>query len=173
MNRIRYTVALVVVLCSVAIYSCIKDACAGKVCNNGGVCVDAVCSCPDGFEGERCDAKWSDKFSGKWQMTDKFNFDTVSRTSTINVSGMIDPDTFMIYQFADTINVRCTKTSHKVFRIIEDQKIDSFLTIKSGNGTINTSTQTVTGLYSFQLKRIINDTTTSDTLITSKFTWTK
>lgn len=35
--------------------SACADECKDVVCNNGGICVNGLCDCPDGFEGPSCD----------------------------------------------------------------------------------------------------------------------
>jgi hypothetical protein len=37
--------------------SCQRNACAKRVCLNGGSCVDGNCQCPDGFTGLDCESK--------------------------------------------------------------------------------------------------------------------
>ena len=35
--------------------SCNTDPCEGKVCENGGRCLEGICECPDGFIGDDCE----------------------------------------------------------------------------------------------------------------------
>lgn len=152
-------------------YSCIKDKCSGIVCQNGGICVDGACACIDGYEGTNCGSKWHSKFSGKWTATDKYNADTGTRIYPIEIAGT-SPDSFRVYGLSGRANVLCTKAANRKFTILPDQKTDTLLTVKSGNGTLNDD-GSVTGVYSFLQRTLINDTTAKDTIITSKFTWTR
>lgn len=44
--------------------------CDNVVCLNGASCVDGVCVCPKGYEGNKCEIKWSAKFTGNYQASD-------------------------------------------------------------------------------------------------------
>ncbi|MFK7971655.1 MAG: hypothetical protein AB8F95_14915 [Bacteroidia bacterium] len=50
---IRFFQLLLIVSLGVISQSC-EDACADVACQNGGACLDGVCECADGFEGEFC-----------------------------------------------------------------------------------------------------------------------
>ncbi len=47
--------------------------CEGVICLNGAACSDGVCVCPLGYEGEKCQIKWSDKFTGSYTAVDDCN----------------------------------------------------------------------------------------------------
>ncbi len=47
--------------------------CDGVVCFNGASCLDGLCVCPKGYEGNKCEIKWSDKFTGSYNATDDCN----------------------------------------------------------------------------------------------------
>lgn len=164
---------LMVCSCLVGYYSCVKDKCANTLCNNGGVCVNAVCACPDGYEGLNCESQWSDKFIGEWQVDDYYSNDTNHHYYKAEINGAINRDSFIIYNFTDSINVLCAKTSYLKFVFIPDQKMDTFFTLKEGFGVYDTSGKIVTGMYSFIKRTLLTDSTTKDTLITTKFTWTR
>lgn len=42
-------------------------------CFNGGYCIDGLCRCPIGFEGESCQTRSSDKFVGFYDAVDQCN----------------------------------------------------------------------------------------------------
>ncbi len=44
--------------------------CDGVICFNGATCSGGECVCPLGFEGKKCEIKWSDKFTGSYLATD-------------------------------------------------------------------------------------------------------
>jgi hypothetical protein len=44
--------------------------CDNVICFNGGACLDGQCKCTQGFEGDKCTIKWSDKFVGSYQASD-------------------------------------------------------------------------------------------------------
>ena len=41
--------------------SCKKDLCQGVVCQNGGTCLNGLCSCPTGYEGPACEKEKTPK----------------------------------------------------------------------------------------------------------------
>lgn len=44
--------------------------CDGVICFNGASCLDGICICPAGYEGNKCQIKWSDIFTGNYNATD-------------------------------------------------------------------------------------------------------
>lgn len=168
-----FSAAIVVFLLIIAYSACVKDKCGSTICYNGGVCVQAVCTCKDGFEGVNCERKWSDKFLGKWHADDVYTNDTMHHRYELEIGGTVDNDSFIVYHFTDSINVLCSKTSYLKFAFIPNQKTDTFFILTEGFGTCNDAGKIVTGLYSFTRRTLINDSTAKDTLITTKFTWTR
>ena len=60
--------------------SCNEDNCKAIVCANGGVCEDdGACTCPVGFEGERCETVSRDKFIGVWTVTEDGSASSATR----------------------------------------------------------------------------------------------
>eukprot|EP01012_Entosiphon_sulcatum_P062211 TRINITY_DN88408_c0_g1_i1.p1 TRINITY_DN88408_c0_g1~~TRINITY_DN88408_c0_g1_i1.p1 ORF type:complete len:175 (+),score=9.51 TRINITY_DN88408_c0_g1_i1:49-525(+) len=153
--------------------SCIKDKCGIVVCNNGGVCVDGTCTCPTGYEGTSCSKMWNEKFSGRWNVSDSMAKTSVAGYKyEISVDGLSAKDSFYINGFADTMSVQvlCRKTAYRIFAFTE-QKIDSFLTIKGGTGTLDSTTGIVYGNYSFLRKIPQAGGSTKDTTVTVYFSW--
>ncbi len=78
------TLLVMCAFCSIALFSCKKKAieynettlirpCDGVVCLNGASCLDGQCVCPKGYEGTKCQIKWSDKFAGNYTAVDDCN----------------------------------------------------------------------------------------------------
>jgi hypothetical protein len=167
-NRYRHisiTAIFTFIVFSGTYLSCIKDTCSNTICNNGGVCVNGNCACPTGFEGEQCSDVWNAKFTGTWHAADVYFKDTAHRRYDIQITTDTLRDSFYINGFADTLNkILCLRTSYNNFSMINEQFVDSNLTIKSGNGTLDATGHKVTGVYSFKNR---------DTIITSSFTWVR
>jgi hypothetical protein len=58
--------------------------CENVVCQNSGYCYLGACVCPTtGYEGNRCQTKWNEKFVGKWNVhefvSSSDNFDSVGQ----------------------------------------------------------------------------------------------
>lgn len=45
--------------------------CDNVICLNGGNCLDGNCLCPIGYEGVKCEKKWTDKFVGNFIASDE------------------------------------------------------------------------------------------------------
>lgn len=146
--------------------SCVKDTCSAISCQNGGICVDGKCTCPTGYEGVLCGSKWNEKYIGTWHVSDSIYKDDKARFHyDITVLGGITKDSFYISGLTDTLRdslLLCYRSTAKTFTFVADRKLDSVLTIKSGNGTIDSITGIVTGKYTYQRK---------DTTVTVGFTW--
>lgn len=44
--------------------------CENVICLNGGNCSDGICQCPKGYEGDKCQYKWNEKFTGNYNAVD-------------------------------------------------------------------------------------------------------
>lgn len=165
--------AIAVAMITVLYTACIKDKCGAILCDNGGVCVDGKCTCPTGYEGTSCSKMWYEKFAGRWNVSDSIAKDNVARYKyEISNDGQSARDSFYISGFADTMSVAilCRKTAYRVFAFAE-QKIDTFLTIKGGTGTLDSVTGAIRGNYSFLRKLPQTDGSTKDTTVTVYFSW--
>jgi hypothetical protein len=169
MPRLRLlTVFAVLLVFSATLYtSCIKDKCANVACFNQGVCVQGVCTCPYLYEGPSCEDRWINKFSGKWNVDETFARDTTQAHRIYDLSIIGVADSFYAIGLADTLgNVLCKRDSRYKFTFKADQRPDSFVTIKTGRGTIAPDGSAVSGLYVVNFKEGKKDTT-----ITVNFSW--
>lgn len=56
---------------TITLTSCKEDKCKATRCAYDGVCnEDGSCTCPSGYEGERCETITRDKFKGAWRVTE-------------------------------------------------------------------------------------------------------
>jgi hypothetical protein len=53
------------------VLSCEQGSCENITCLNGGTCRDGRCQCPVGFEGVRCETKWTDRWIGTYTVDDR------------------------------------------------------------------------------------------------------
>lgn len=62
------------------ISSCEVDKCKSIVCANGGTCeTNGSCSCPSGYEGERCETVTRDRYKGAWTVTEDGTVSSIAR----------------------------------------------------------------------------------------------
>ncbi len=77
-NVLATTFAVILAFGSVLYTSCKKDnttpavdtKCANVVCQNGGKCVEGVCYCAVGYEGDKCDKASISRYLGDWDVTE-------------------------------------------------------------------------------------------------------
>ncbi|MEZ5017149.1 MAG: calcium-binding EGF-like domain-containing protein [Flavipsychrobacter sp.] len=154
----------VLLLVAIIFSSCIRDNCGGVSCQNEGVCVQGTCACLSGYEGDNCEKWWTDKFDGKWKVTDVNG--SLTQTYDLNIVSSLK-DTFLIFGLVDSIDtdtVYCIRKSYYAFDILAKTMVDTTKKIESGSGTINKENNTVTGLYSFAF---------GDSVVATKFTWAR
>ncbi len=66
MYKLRtFSIALVSVF-MLLLSGCMPDECKDKTCENGAACVNGACICPDWFEGENCEKRISQRFTGAY-----------------------------------------------------------------------------------------------------------
>jgi hypothetical protein len=173
-NIVLTSVSTLLLFLAVGYISCIKknpdviDQCKGVVCENG-TCSEGKCICPPGFEGEKCEIKWSQKFKGVWNVTDEGGGKTDSFTVAINpsltIAGSLVIDKFWIYK-ADGIIGNMAEVNSFTFKPAQNVRpgyFDLYL-LQSGDGTIDKSGQNIDGTY------IINDPKMGDVSYTFHMT---
>jgi hypothetical protein len=138
--------------------SCIPDHCKDTVCQNGGVCVLGSCSCLNGFEGQNCNEVWNERFLGTWFREIPLH-DTlvwppadslyVAKTWKEEISLISNgrADQFLIKSIGYLDSILCRRLSYAEFAFMENQFIDSSITILSGSGFIDSAHQAITGSY--------------------------
>lgn len=80
-------------LATLSITSCETDKCKAIVCANGAVCEeDGSCTCPVGYESERCETETRAKYRGTWVVDEDGTVSNVARYSMSieNRDGIID-----------------------------------------------------------------------------------
>jgi len=131
--------------------SCIPDHCKDTVCNNGGVCVEGHCSCPNGYEGVNCTEVWSARFPGSWSAIDVVEDDTTTYTASLIDNGY--PDQFLIMNLSNEFDsILCRRTSYYDFSLKEAQEIDTVTSIRYGSGAIDSSAKNISFSYTLRLK---------------------
>jgi Golgi nucleoside diphosphatase len=109
--------------------------CKNTVCYNGGSCIDGICYCPIGFEGNDCNLRWNERYVGNYTANDgcdagnSYNVNisqiinrgdailvnNISKLGTnVNLEGMLNPDkttvNFTPQRFNDSIYISGTGT---------------------------------------------------------------
>lgn len=173
--RLYTGIITLAIFISATYVACIKDTCASTICYNGGVCVQARCTCPAGYEGVSCGERWYEKFYGEWNADDTYARDTTATHVGYTLQVLAgSADSFIVNGLADTINnIVCHRSDTYVFTISQ-QVVDSFVTVNGGKASI--SNGVITGIYSLQYRADIAVDTgirKLDTTITIRTTWVR
>lgn len=99
------------------------DKCKDKLCENG-YCIKGDCFCDDGYSGENCEIKESDKFSGIW--SGSINCDLLVQPVTTTISNnFLNPRKILlnIDNFSQQMKLRANIYKDSIF--IENQFIEN------------------------------------------------
>lgn len=148
MQKRLFSVFLVLII---ACTGCIEDQCNGVLCRNDGVCIknDGTCSCLQGFEGDFCENEWADKFIDKWSIQESDNRGNATASYELSTIYSSAPDTFYLLGLATDIDsALCVRSAFLSYTIAEKELSETYK-LQGGEGTIDTITGIVTGVYSF------------------------
>lgn len=128
---------LFLLIATISIFSCKKDACEDVVCFNEGICTDGNCDCPLGFEGEECELFTRDKMLGNFTLEDSC-FGESSSTNEWGIGASANAyNEILINNFhLPAVNINAVITGENSFEIV-DQFIPTVLGITiNGTGII-------------------------------------
>ena len=143
-KAVIYT-ALFFILSTIILVSCSKKdstfngtkitSCDNITCYNGGSCLDGVCHCPNGFEGDFCLSKWNENYTGNYDANDQCSIgNNYSVTITQNPSLASGISINNISKFCTNVNLIATINPDKTTINIDPQRFCDSLYI-SGTGT--------------------------------------
>jgi len=125
---------LLFTLIIICLTSCQDDPCDAIVCQNNATCIDGICDCPPGFEGEFCEEFSRQKILGNFHVTSNCMGDTsVTETWGIGASGAAFNEVLINNFHKPALNVVATITDPNTIEI-EEQLIGG--SAISGSGTI-------------------------------------
>jgi hypothetical protein len=152
----NFNLKILIALCVVSVYflGCFPcDCCNKKVsCGEHGTCLNEMCSCEDGYEGEKCDILSNTKFVGHWKgqetrqqngVTDTIKIDWTAQASTL-------PTDLKITNTNGTINT--LKLKGDKLTVQNEIILDNKHIITGGTATINTAKTQIN--YQFQYKAV-------------------
>ncbi len=87
-NRPAYSCIFLLVLAVIFFFASCSDKCKKIICYNGAICVDGICGCTPGFEGDDCSLEVREKFLGTYNVSDNCSV-TGNAHYTINI-GAVD-----------------------------------------------------------------------------------
>lgn len=107
---------------------CKKDPCEEVSCENGGICMDGECECPEGFQGNFCESFDLQQYFGTYNITYEGCF-TTSENHTVSLEQILgESNRFLIHHLGDydcpTGNIQLEAISSSNAITIEEQQID-------------------------------------------------
>lgn len=159
-NIVLYAFTLLL-LCA---QGCVPENCTSVKCENKGVCVNGTCACPYGYEGQFCEQRWYEKFTGNWAAKETNKAGTILQQYDITNVTYRNTDSFLVAGFRNNGDtVVCILKAFEKFSMLS-KKFPDGDSIISGEGTLLEAGTKVTGLYS-----LYKDSAT----INVNFIWTK
>lgn len=129
------------------IASCNTDKCKDVVCQNDGTCLEGVCDCATGYEGEFCETKANAKWVGTWGVNETCNGTAGSPYSVI-VTASTNPSNISMQ---DLGNYSCTSGSYNVPATVSGNTVTVSGTVCStafsGTGTLNSAGNSISMTY--------------------------
>ncbi|MCW3122286.1 MAG: hypothetical protein JWQ38_1778 [Flavipsychrobacter sp.] len=114
---------------SVTYMACHKDKCVDIACKNNGACENGHCSCPTGYEGDRCEVMTSDKFIKTFNGHDLCNINDTNVTNQYSVLFTSIPEKPLEFRMSNFLNNMDDSAACTI------RSLDSFTFIGSNNGT--------------------------------------
>ncbi|MBX7107720.1 MAG: calcium-binding EGF-like domain-containing protein [Chitinophagales bacterium] len=78
---------LLMLTASILLLASCADKCKKIICYNGAICVDGICGCTPGFEGDDCSLEVREKFLGTYNVSDNCSV-TGNAHYTVNMSAV-------------------------------------------------------------------------------------
>ena len=126
--------ALLMLLTIMFLGSCKDEPCDNILCQNDGICIDGLCDCPSGFEGEFCEEFSRQKILGDFDVTSNCMGDTsVTETWGIAASSAAFNEVLIGNFHKPALYVVATITDPNIIEIEEQLLNGSEI---SGSGTI-------------------------------------
>lgn len=159
----RYT--LMLILPAIMFFAgCIQDECTTVKCWNNGVCVNGTCACPYGYEGDFCEDRWYEKFTGAWQVNESDRAGILQQQYTIANVTFRNTDSFMVTGFRNNNDtIVCVRKAFETLTMLA-KKFPNGDSLISGEAILQDQGSKVTGLYSLYKDSVA---------IGVSFTWTK
>jgi len=127
--------------------SCEEDKCKGFVCANNGVCnSDGSCTCPTGYEGNKCEVVTREKFKGSWNVVEDGSISS-PENYTLSVQNGVEIDQVIIRNFNNFSNSLVTAKVQGDTLFIPLQEMNQEGIIKTVEGKGYFTTEPTYGLH--------------------------
>jgi len=142
-----------------------EDLCAKVNCQNGGNCFKGKCTCPGGYDGDFCEVKVLNKFTGNWLVTEKITGSSKSqnvgsekkynvtiaqyKTSGVDfvINNFMGVEGYNGVQCRVGANAKMEAVSYSYFGFLSGTIPGTNILITSGGGSINNFGTYMSGSY--------------------------
>jgi hypothetical protein len=140
---------------SVFFVGCGPDPCKPKFdCGANGTCLEGLCTCSDGYEGEKCDTLSFQKFIGRWKGQEIYYYDLYNDTIAV------DWTILRVANAGKLVMVMSPNRQEILLQLVKNNQLqpqnpspfDSLHIVTTGKATINTAKTQIN--YQFDYKQI-------------------
>lgn len=130
---------------------CTEDLCKDVDCGTNGDCNEGTCVCSTGYEGTLCDAKVNAKFAGAYNLTETCNPSGAAGPYAVTVTASSTTATGLTFtglweEPGSVASAEVSTSSSAAFTIAKQSYSNGSFQIEA-NGTLNTTTNTITITY--------------------------
>jgi hypothetical protein len=153
MKHFNFKTIILCCIASVYFVGCGPDPCKPKFnCGANGTCLEGICNCSDGYEGDSCEIASSTKFIGRWKGQEIYYYDSYSDTVAVDWTAQATTKPTELKVTAANGTVSVLKLNVNKLTVQNEIILDNKHTITSGTATINTAKTQIN--YQFDYKQI-------------------
>jgi EGF-like domain len=151
----HFNLKILVFCCVASVFfvGCGPDPCKPKFdCGANGTCLEGLCTCSDGYEGEKCDTLSFQKFIGRWKGQEPHQHNGATDTINIDWTAQASTKPAELKVMAPNGTVSILKLKGNTLTVQNEIMLDSLHIINGGTARMNTAKTQVD--YTFQYKEI-------------------
>jgi hypothetical protein len=151
MKNFNFKILVFCCVASVYFVGCGPEFC--KIdCGANGVCLEGLCTCDTGYEGDRCEIASSIKFIGRWKGQESHQYNGVTDTIKIDWTAQASTKPAELKVMAPNGTASILKLKGSTLTVQNEIMLDSLHIINGGTARINTAKTQID--YTFQYKEI-------------------
>jgi hypothetical protein len=137
MKNFNFKILMLCWVASVFFAGC-GDRCKPKFnCGANGTCLEGLCNCSDGYEGDSCEIASSTKFIGRWKGQEMYHYDSYNDTVAVDWTAQASTKPTELKITAANGTVGVLKLKYDKLTVQNEIVLDSSHIINKGTATIN------------------------------------